>query len=195
MADVTVLLQAVAQGEPGAEDRLYALLYAELARMARSQLRAVGPITLDPPALIHELWLRTRGAAVPGQRGAFFALASRVMHSVVVDHWRQRNADKRGGGAQPMTLNTLALREIAGDAAGVVPAGDGATALPLDVEQLDTALAALAEVDARAHRVVQMRFFGAMAHEDIAVALAVSVPTIKRDWRRARAFLYQQLKP
>jgi RNA polymerase sigma factor (TIGR02999 family) len=188
MAEVTQLLHALAAGEADAADRLYALLYPELRRLARGHLHAVGPISLDPPALIHELWLRTRGAEVATHRAQFFALASRVMRSVLIDHLRKQRADKRGGGAPPLTLNTWALLEAQEDAAL-----DGAGAWDLD--RLDDALQQLAQVDERAHRVVEMRFFGGLQHEEIAELLAVSVPTVKRDWRRARAFLFEQLQP
>ncbi len=188
MADVTELLHALAAGEAGAADRLYARLYPELSRLARAHLHAIGPMSLDPPALVRELWLRTRGAEVPMHRAQFFALASRVMRSVLIDHLRKQQADKRGGGEMPLTLDTRALLEAQ---EGAALEGAGAW----DLDRLDGALQQLAQVDERAHRVVEMRFFGGLQHEEIAEVLAVSVPTVKRDWRRARAFLFEHLRP
>ena len=178
MGEVTLLLQDVADGRPDAAQRLYALLYPELKRLARSHLSGSGPITLDPCALIHEVWLRSRGQETPHHRGQFFAHASVVMRSVIIDHVRRRAADKRGGGLAEVTLSTAELE--------AVPAAP-------DLLRIDDALAVLARVDERAHKVVEMRFFGGMMLEEIAEVLDVSVPTIKRDWRRARAFLFEQL--
>jgi RNA polymerase sigma factor (TIGR02999 family) len=195
MAEVTELLRGVAAGEPGAADQLYSLLYPELSRLARRHLHAVGPVTLDPPALIHELWLRTRGMVVPAYRAQFFALASRVMRSVVVDQLRRRQADKRGGGVAEVTLNTLALLEFAATPEGEpVTSPSPQAAQGMDPIRLDEALSALAAIDERAHRVVELRFYGGMTQDEIADLLGVSVPTVKRDWRRARAFLFEQLR-
>jgi RNA polymerase sigma factor (TIGR02999 family) len=182
LSEVTLLLQALADGEAGAAERLYTLLYPELKRLARTHLAGAGPITLDPSALIHEVWLRSRGQEAAQHRGQFFAHASLVMRSVIVDHVRRRAADKRGGGAAAVTLGTAELESVAEASAP-------------DVLQIDAALKTLERVDARAHKVVEMRFFGGMMLEEIAAVLAVSVPTIKRDWRRARAFLFEQLAP
>lgn len=178
MSDVTILLKQLAEGQADAAERLYTLVYPELKRLARSHLHAAGPITLDPSELIHELWLRGRGQSAPEHRGQFFAYASTVMRSVIVDHVRRRSAQKRGGGAAELTLSTAALEEVPAAA---------------DVLRIDDALQVLARVDVRAHKVVEMRFFGGMLLEEIAGALSVSVPTIKRDWRRGRAFLFEQL--
>ena len=178
MGEITRLLDRLRQGDAGAGERLHRLLYAELKRMARRQLARSGPITLDPTALVHEAWLRSRDQATPVNRLQFFAHASVVMRSVVVDHLRARAAAKRGAGADPVTLSTTLA--------------DGLAAAP-DLQALEAALLALQRADERAHRVVELRWFGGLAAEDIAELLAVSVPTIKRDWRRARAFLFQQL--
>jgi RNA polymerase sigma factor (TIGR02999 family) len=179
-SEVTALLQELADGKADAAGRLYTLLYPELKRLARSHLAGAGPITLDPSALIHEVWLRSRGQEAARHRGQFFAHASLVMRSVIVDHVRRRAADKRGGGLADVTLGTAELEALA-----TVP----------DVLRIDDALKMLARIDERAHKVVEMRFFGGMLLEEIADVLAVSVPTIKRDWRRARAFLFEQLAP
>jgi RNA polymerase sigma factor (TIGR02999 family) len=179
-SEITQLLTALAGGETAARDRLYTLLYPELKRLARSHLAGHAPMTLEPAALIHEVWLKSAGptpkeAAL--HRGQFFAHASKVMRSVIVDHVRERLADKRGGGAQ-VTLSTAAMDQLA----------------PPDVLRLDDVLQTLERADGRAHQVVEMRFFGGLEMEEIAAVLGVSVPTVKRDWRKARAFLFEALQ-
>ena len=111
-------------------------------------------------------------------RRVFFAYASRVMRSVIVDYVRERNAQKRGGGAQNVTL-TAGLAET--------------IFTEHSVTDIERALVALESLDVRAYRVVEMRYFAGLTEEDIACVLEVSVPTVKRDWRKARAFLYGQL--
>lgn len=184
MSEITLLLaecqagQANQSHQASARDRLYALLYPELKRLARSHLARSAPMTLDPSAIVHDAWLRCAGTAPPASRGQFFAYASAVMRSVIVDHVRERAADKRGGGQAPVTLSTAALDAL--------PAQAGAL-------EIDAALVALARADPRAHRMVEMRYFGGMTMDEVADVLGVSVPTLQRDWRRARAFLYDFL--
>ncbi|MBL8278761.1 MAG: sigma-70 family RNA polymerase sigma factor [Pelomonas sp.] len=177
-SEITLLLHQLSAGDAAARDRLYTALYPELKRLARSHLAGHAPMTLEPSALIHEVWLRTAGQEAALHRGQFFAHASKVMRSVIVDHVRERQADKRGGGAQ-VTLSTTALEELS----------------PPDVLRLDDVLQMLERADGRAHQVVEMRFFGGLELEEIATLLGVSVPTIKRDWRKARAFLFDALQP
>lgn len=180
MSEITLLLTALAAGEIKARDQLYTLLYPELKRLARSHLAGHAPMTLEPAALIHEVWLKSAGP-VPKEaalhRAQFFAHASRVMRSVIVDHLRERGADKRGAGAQ-VTLSTTALEQLS----------------PPDMLRLDDVLQMLERADGRAHQVVELRFFGGLELEEIAELLGVSVPTIKRDWRKARAFLFDALQ-
>lgn len=175
-SDITLLLHQLSAGDAAARDRLYTALYPELKRLARSHLAGHAPMTLEPAALIHEVWLKSAGQEAALHRGQFFAHASKVMRSVIVDHLRERHADKRGGGAQ-VTLSTTALEQLSSP----------------DVLKLDDVLQTLARADERAHRVVEMRFFGGLEMEEIAQALAVSLPTVKRDWRKARAFLFDAL--
>lgn len=180
MTEITDLLQRSADGERGAADRLYTLLYAELKRLARSHLAGAGPITLDPNSILHEVWLRTQGQPLQADnRRRFFAHASVVMRSVIVDHVRARSAAKRGGGAPEVTLDTAVL--------------DSAASEPRELLRVHEALQLFERVNARAHRVVELRFFGGLELEEIALELGVSVPTVKRDWRLARAFLHAQL--
>lgn len=178
MSEITLLLEQCRAGDGAARDRLYTLLYADLKRLARAHLAKAGPITLDPCSIMHDAWLRLDGGHSTGSRKQFFAYASAVMRSVIVDHVRERAADKRGGGVAAVTLSTAAFEELPGQA---------------DALAIDEALQALARVDERGHQLVEMRYFGGMTMEEIAEVMALSVPTLKRDWRRARAFLYDYL--
>ena len=178
MSEITVLLAAVQAGNEAAREQLYQQLYAELRRLARSHLQRAGPLTLEPSALVHEVWLRTGQGVLGNSRRQFFAHASVVMRSVLVDQFRERSAEKRGGGLHDVTLDTAALAAVA------------APAQPL---HLMDALEDLARVDERCHRVVTLRYFAGLQEDEIAEELGVSVPTVKRDWRKARAFLLQQL--
>lgn len=179
MGEITEQLGRAAAGGPGAQERLFTLLYRELQRLARGHLSAAGPVTLDPTAIVHEVWMRSRGAEPAVSRAQFFAYASRVMRSVIVDLVRERRAHKRGGGKAAVTLETAALQALPGQP---------------EVLQIDEALQALAKVDARCHHVVEMRYFGGLSEEEVAQALGLSVATVKRDWRRARAFLFDYLR-
>jgi RNA polymerase sigma factor (TIGR02999 family) len=179
--DITQLLRHAAEGDHTARERLYAALYAELMRLARIQRARAGTISLDAPAILHESFLRFGGHGNQASflnRKAFFGYASTVMRSVIVDYVRERKAKKRGGGEPELTLDT-----------GV------ATAVFREnrIEALNDALLALERIDARGYRVVEMRYFGGLSEEEVAEVLSISVPTVKRDWRRARAFLFDHL--
>lgn len=178
MSEITQLLEKCHSGEPGAKDRLYTLLYADLKRLARAQLSKSGPITLDPSAIVHDLWLRCAGTPSASNRHQFFSYASAVMRSVVIDHVRAHAAQKRNRGLE-VTLSTALFDELPEQP---------------DLLGIDDALKALQEIDVRCHSVVEMRYFCGMTLEEIADAMALSVPTIKRDWQRARAFLFDYLK-
>ena len=179
--DITVVLNQAVGGDTQARERLYKLLYAELLRLARSHLAGASAVSLNPSVLVHEAYLRMlRREAVPMRdRRAFFAYASSVMRSVLIDHVRERRADKRGGGEAPITLNTGVL---------------GQAIAAEDFTRLNDALQSLRRIDGRCFQVVEMRYFAGMTEHDIADELAVSVPTVKRDWRKARAFLFEQLR-
>ena len=179
--DVTGLLNQAVGGNAAARERLYAMLYGELVRLARSHLAGSGAVSLNPSAIVHEAYVRMlkRDATPMRDRRAFFAYASTVMRSVLIDHVRERAADKRGGGQAPLTLTTGVMQEaIAAE----------------DFSRLNDALLELRHVDDRCFQVVEMRYFAGMTEEDIAQELSVSVPTVKRDWRKARAFLFEQLR-
>jgi RNA polymerase sigma factor (TIGR02999 family) len=181
LSAITIVLNRALAGDAVSRERLYSLLYAELLRLARSHLSGAGTVSLNPSALVHEAYLRMlrRDATPMRDRRAFFAYASTVMRSVLIDHVRARGADKRGGAYTPVTLTTGVLDSAAAEE---------------DFSRLNDALDALRSVDERGFRVVELRYFAGMTEEDIAEELAVSVPTVKRDWRKARAFLFAQLR-
>jgi RNA polymerase sigma factor (TIGR02999 family) len=181
-SEVTSLLSAAEDGGPAAVERLVSLLYEELCDLAHRQLaRERAGHSLQTSALVHEAYLKLADDSAVARRGRsyFFAAASRAMRQVLVDHARRKRADKRGGGADFVTLD---------DEAGKT---DAFTAELLD---LDEALSALAEQNPRHARVVECRFFGGMSVEDTAVALGVSPRTVKNDWALARAWLYDALR-
>ena len=178
MSEITTLLHAASGGDRQAADRAYALLYADLQRVAHSRLRREGDFTLlDTTALVHESYLRLRGGPTLdfADRHHFLAYAARVMRSVVVDLVRARQAERRGSGAEHVTLNTT----LAGSA---VDTGD-------EVLRVHEALDSLSAMDARLGAVVEMRYFGGLTESEIAQALGVTERTVQRDWQKARLFL------
>lgn len=183
MSDITTLLLAAREGDRAAADRAYALLYAELRRLAHSRLRREGELTLlDTTALIHESYLRLQ-AGPPGDfpdRHHFLSYASRVMRSVVVDLVRARQAERRGGGDAPLTLSTTLAQ--------AAPVAEGA-----EVLRVHEALAELAAADERLAGVVEMRYFGGLTEAEIAEAMGVTERTVQRDWHKARLFLARAL--
>ena len=179
--DLTRLLLAWRDGEPGALDRLAPLVYDELRRQARRQLHGErAGHTLQPTALVHEAFLRLveQRRAQWQNREQFFAVASRAMRRVLVDHARARMAAKRGDG---QTLVAL-------DEARAPSASPG-----VDVLALDRALDRLAGLDPRQARVVELRYFGGLTAPETAAALDVSLATVNRDWAMARAWLFREL--
>jgi RNA polymerase sigma factor (TIGR02999 family) len=162
-------------------DALFDQLYVELKTIARHRLRQLRPgDTLNTTALVHEAYLKLvdQARAQPNDRTHFLALASRAMRYVLVDHARARNADKRGGGQRAVTLERI---DIADERAN-------------EFLQLNEAVQRLAELDPRLAEVVEYRFFGGLGHEEIASVTGRSVPTVKRDWTRARTWLYRELQ-
>jgi RNA polymerase sigma factor (TIGR02999 family) len=178
MSEITSLLRAAGSGDRQAADRAYALLYADLQRVARSRLREEGHLTLlDTTALVHESYLRLQGGAAPDfpDRHHFLAYAARVMRSVIVDLVRARKAERRGGGALHLTLGTTLAAQL--------PAADH------EVLRVHEALDSLAAMDARLAQVVEMRYFGGLLESEIAQALGITERTVQRDWQKARLLL------
>jgi len=177
--DTTQLLLDARDGDRQSFDRLYVRLYQELRAVARRRLRGA-PLgeTLDTSALVHDAYVRLvdQGRVDVRDRGHFLALAARAMRFIVVDYARARQALKRGGGRAPMTLERAHVSSV-----------DRAEQLVA----LDDALRRLEGAHERLGRVVELRFFGGLTHPEIAAALGCSVPTVKRDWVRARAWLYR----
>lgn len=180
MTDVTLLLNAAKQGEPGAADRLLALIYSELRRLATAQTARESPgRSLLASDLVQEAYLQLIGpeGELPfDNRGHFFAAAAQAMRRLLVDAARRRGRLKRGG---------LAQREPLDDAA----APDEDTRLL----ELDEALANLAEVDPQAARIVELRQFGGLTHEQAADALGTTVYEVRQKWIYAVAWLKKAL--
>src|SRR6188474_602549 len=175
--DVTGLLLSWRQGDPAALDRLVPLVYDELRRVARRHLRREQPgHALQATALVHEVYLRLVDVdqLTLQNRTHFFAVAAKLMRQILVDHARRQHADKRGGGATMMSLD---------DVSPAVPPAS------VDVLALDQALAALAAIDARQSRVVELRFFAGFNIDEAAEALGMSPATVEREWALAKAWL------
>ena len=178
--NVTALLRAWQQGHTDAAERLAPVVYADLQRLARQQLRRGGHnATLRPTELVHEAYLRLLAQAGSFEnRAHFFALAAMMMRRILVDRARRRRAARRGGGDVHVQLE------------GQEPAVD---ATPVDVIELDRALDELATFDERQARLVELHFFGGLSFEDAASVLGTSEATVYREWRVARLWLLKRL--
>jgi len=176
--DLGKLIGDVNAGVPGAQDALFAAAYGDLRKLARSRLRGGGRNTiLDTTALVHESYLRflNSGQLRSEDRRAFFAYASQVMRSVIVDAVRERRAERRGGDPERLTLDTELAENL--------PGGED------ELLRIHEALQALAEVEPRLAEVVEMRYFGGYSEAEIAQALQLSERTVRRDWDKARLLL------
>lgn len=183
--EITELLKSAREGDREARDQLFQTVYGELRRLANIKLSGESTLTqLDAGSLVHEAYLRLqRLPDLPGaDRRGFFAYAAGVMRSVIVDYVRERRAEKRGGDSPHLTL-TSGLAEGEADS-GPAP----------DIEALDAAMQELAGVDARCHQIVEMRYFAGLTIDEISAVLGISEVTVKRDWRKARAFLLRVLE-
>ena len=182
--DITGLLHAHGRGDTGAFDALVPLVYQDLRRVARSQLKRLGAgATLDTTGLVHEAYLRLveQTRASFADRGHFLAVSAVAMRQILIDHARERTRLKRGGAVRPVTLHD-----------------DAVAAADKDAERLldiDRALQQLGSVDPRLVRVVECRYFAGLSEEETAAALGVSLRTAQRDWLKARAWLRQALHP
>jgi RNA polymerase sigma factor (TIGR02999 family) len=176
-ATVTRLLETWARGERSALDRLTPLVYGELRRLAAGYIRRERQgHTLQPTALVHEAYMKLahNKQATCQNRGHFFAIAANLMRQILVNHALRRQRAKRGGGDFKVSLQ---------DAEGVSQESD------VNIAALNAALTRLAAIDPRQSRIVEMRFFGGLTNEEVAQELGLSVVTIKREWRIAKAWL------
>jgi RNA polymerase sigma factor (TIGR02999 family) len=175
--DVTRLLRAVREGEREALDRLVPLLYDELRALARRQLsRERAGHTLHATALVHEAYMKLAAVEFDAtDRAHFLAIAARAMRQVLVDHARTRKAIKRGGEWQRTTL------------------ADGHNAIEYRADEILALDRALDTLDTRQRQVVEFRFFAGMEEQEIATVLGVTDRTVRRDWVKARAWLYRSL--
>jgi len=185
--EVTQLLAAVRQGDGSAMDRLMTLVYDELRAVARRQLRRWRPgQTLDTTALVHETYLRLvdQAGASWQDRAHFLSVAGVAMRHILVDAARRRVAKKRGGEGLRITLDEL----------GPDRGGTDAFRQAVEILDLDEALTSLAARNERLSRLVELRFFAGLTEEETARTLGTSERTVRRDWLKARAFLFHALR-
>ena len=177
--EVTRLLNAAVEGDQEALDRLVPLVYDDLHRLAHRQLnREGGGHTLQTTGLVHEAYMKLAGGKVnAASRSHFLAIAARAMRQVLVDYARRRKAEKRGSGVAAVTLN------------------DGEQGVDVSPDDLLVLDEVLDQLEPRQRQVVELRFFGGMEEKDIAEALGISERTVRRDWVKARAWLYKALYP
>ncbi len=179
--EITQMLKAWGNGDRGALERLTAIVYDELRRLAHNYLkREQQDITLQTSALVNEAWLRLIDAEQTDwqNRAHFFGVSAQLMRQILVDFARSRQSLKRGGQTFRVTL---------GEAADI------ALERETDLVALDDALNTLAVLDPRQSQVIELRFFGGLSLEETAEVLQVSPGTVRRDWRMARAWLHREL--
>lgn len=178
--EIVHLLDQWREGDKSAYERLIPLVYADLRRLARGQLRREpAGHSLEPTLLVHEAYLRLAGASVTWQnRTHFLSVAARVMRRILVERARAMRAAKRGGGALRVTLTSLVA----------APVSD-----PIDILTLDDALKRLEHLDARQAQVVELCYFGGLTYPEIGSMLDISEATVDRDLRHARAWLRHEL--
>jgi len=179
---LTIILGRARAGDEGARSELLALIYDELRRVASHLMRRERPDhTLSPTAVVHEAVIRLLGDAVfdkAADRSFLFASAARAMREVLIEHARRRASGRRGGGCRRVPLDLVV---------------DYFKTQDLDIVGVHEALDRLAELNGRQAQVMTLRYFGGLTVAEVAVALGVSVVTVERDWRLARAWLVDQL--
>ena len=177
---VTALILRVRDGDKAAFDEVYQLLYAELRQIAKAQLRGNPQHSLNTVDLINESYLKLIDSSRidASGRAHFLALASRAMRQILVDSFRRRSTDKRGGGERRVTFDESST-----------PANHDLD----ELAELNEALKALEAVDERLARVVEYRFFGGMSYAEIGSALGIAARTARLDWRKAKAWLTLEL--
>jgi len=178
---ITVLLQAMRQGDQSAASKLIPLVYPDLRRLAARLMREERRgHTLQPTALVHEVYIKLIGAIKLDwqDRAHFFAVAARMMRRILADYGRKRGADKRGGSRRKVDLEGLLL----------------AKEQDLDtILTIDSLLSRMEKIDARLCRVVELRYFGGLSEQETAAALGVAAITVEREWKLAKAWLYGEL--
>lgn len=183
MNQLTVLLGRLQAGDTEARDALFAAAYTELHRLAHARLRSGGgDAVLDTTCLVHESYLRfvSAGELRAEDRRAFFAYASQVMRSVIVNSVRERIAQKRGGDWRPLRLSTRLAEDVPDEEETVL--------------EVHEALEALEKADPRLAQVAQMRYFGGYSEQEIAETLDITERTVQRDWEKARLILETLLR-
>jgi RNA polymerase sigma-70 factor, ECF subfamily len=179
--EITRLLYEWKEGDQTAIDRLFPLVYEELRRQARGYLRKErSGHTLQPTALVHEVYLRMLKLDHAGleDRSHFYAISAITMRRILVDHAREIAAEKRGGQMQRVTFQNL---QVANEDKAV------------DLLELDAALDGLAKIDERKARIVEMIFFGGLSQKEIADVLDITEKTVQRDWQFSKLWLYREL--
>jgi RNA polymerase sigma-70 factor, ECF subfamily len=179
--EVTRLLADWGRGDRSALDKLFPLVHAELRRIARRQMsQERAGHTLQATALVNEAYLKLAGQEgfEWHDRAHFYAVCAQVMRHILIDHARGHARDKRGGGAIQVSLNEVA----------VMPAEQAE-----DFVALDAALCALEAVDPQKGRIVELRYFGGLSIEETAEVLKISPRTVRREWQRAKAWLYRMI--
>lgn len=180
-SEVSLLLQRWRNGDRKSLDALLPLVYKELRRLAHFQLQKERPDhTLQSAALVHEAYLRMIGLNAPQweSRTHFFAVAAKLMRQILVDYARRHGAAKRGGSICKLLLEEATMASRRTD---------------VDVVALDDALNALAKIDPRQSRVVELRFFTGLSLQEISEAMEIAPATVQRDWTAARAWLYREV--
>jgi RNA polymerase sigma-70 factor, ECF subfamily len=180
--DLTLLLNRMQEGDRAAAEESAARVYGELHRIASREMRHERPgHTLQTTGLVSEAYLRlsATGSLQIQSRGHFMAVASQQMRRILVGHARSAGAQRRGGGVVQIDLDSIRA---------------GAEGRSLDLLLLDESLAEFEHVDPRAAKVVELRYFGGYTYEEVAEALGVSLPTVRRDWEFARSWLFRRMQ-
>jgi RNA polymerase sigma factor (TIGR02999 family) len=180
---LTHILEAVAAGDAAAAEKLLPLVYDELRRLAAAKMANEAPgQTLQPTALVHEAWLRLGGDAQPewNSRAHFFGAAAEAMRRILVERARRRDALKRGGGVEALSVEELEIPIAAADDDRLLAVND--------------ALEKFASVSPRKAELVKLRYFAGLSFDEAASALSIAVPTAKEWWAYARAWLAVEMR-
>jgi RNA polymerase sigma factor (TIGR02999 family) len=178
--DLNILIRSSDNGDAKAREELFTVLYAELHRLAQRQLRHNSSLTLSPTTLLHETYLdmSTRRSGGFPDRARFLAYASRAMRGLIIDYFRSRSAQKRGGAFKITVLPDEIPQDAGSDD---------------ELERLGEAVDALANIEPRLAQVVDLKFFCGLTFPEIGAALGTSERTVKRDWEKARILLQHEL--